>query len=424
MKKFFSPLFFFTAVLAMILSAGDVRAVLAPQIYLSDLDTGGNTYKAGAAITGSVRVKNYESSYRGDLSFQFQLLAKAIDGVPRQIIDQKTSQEKFELAADADVVKFFNYALPANLPGGDVIFRVQLITGRGEEINWIDAPLAIGGEGIFLELNNARIIKNGEALSNAAGVYYDSGETVNIQFDVKNNTDLIGIVFPRVITYKRNPSAEAVGTFDFDGITINSNSARTLNYELPKLTAPETYSSEVRLYDSKTKLPVSNALFFRWIISGINAKILYVDADKSDYSAGETAQINIAYTGPADNELSGDKAVITTMIVDEKGDIAGRSSQDISLGSGEITMEVDLSKNVVGAKVETEISNVSGMLDEYDFNLSPGEVDSHGEESLPIIEQRKFSEDAMAVIFVAIAAFLAFLVAVNFFIRKKSLNKN
>ena len=416
MKKCF---WFFLCLFSVgILFAGQSQAILAPQIYLTDIVLDGNTYKAGATITGSVKVRNYEESHMGNLFLQFELLSKEIDGVPTQVIDRKTGPGEFGLAPGEAAVKSFNYVLPANLPGGNAIFRVQLVNGRGEEINWDDAPIIIGGEGIFLELSNARIMKGGEALSAGAGVYYNVGEVANIKFNIKNDTNSVAIVFPRAITYKRNPGSDVAGTFDFDGITVNSKSEKTAEYELPKLTEPETYFSEIRLYDSKTKLPVSNSIYFRWIISGVNAKILHVDIDKSDYQAGETAQVNVSYAGPADHEFAGDAGTITAILIDGGGNVAGQASRDIALESGNVLIDVPVQKDVRGVKIETEIADGAKILDGYEFKLESGPI---VEPLSPVDDQKEngISQDLIAGILIAVGILAAIGIGIKFFRRKK-----
>lgn len=408
-------------VLAAIFFAGSARAILAPQIYLAELSLGDNVYKAGDTILGTVSVQNYEDSHAGDLFLQFELLAKEVDGVPTQLIDQKISAEEFELAPGAKTTRSFRYLLPANLPGGEMIFRVNLINGRGEEINWEDAPIVIGGQGIFLELSGGRIVKDGQELSVGAGVYYNPGETVNIKFDINNEANSTAIFFVKAITYKRNPGADIAGSFDFNGVTIGPKAARKASYELPKLTEPETYITEIKAYDSATKLPVSNSLFFRWIISGVNAKILYADVDKNSYDAGDIARVNVAYTGPANSELGGGEGAITAKIVDSQGEVVGQSSQSVKLAAGEISMDVEIKKGVDVVKVETDIVGESGTLDRYGFKLASG-ASGDSREQILAPEETAGPKAPIAEILIAAGVLAAGLIGIRFFLRKRKIN--
>jgi len=350
---------------------GRAQAILAPQVYLEDLKIDNNTYKAGATITGTATIENDEDSYQNDLLFQYQLLSKEVDGVPTEVIDQRTGSDKIELAAGAKEEKPFSYTLPANLPNGNSVFRLQLVNSLGEEMGWSDKVINIGGEGTFLTLDNAWIVKDNTQQAAGGGVYYNPGETPNIRFTINNDSGFTISAYPRITTYLRNPGAEIIDKTVENALVIDSGAHQTANYTLAKITNPETYISEVKLYDGKTGLPVSNSVFFRWIISGPGAQVLGTDTDKNFYQAGETAKVTVAYNGPADYKIDGGKGVVESKIVSSDGTIAGQASQEVALSPGKVTINVPVSSNVNGFKVVSDITQGSKSLSQYQVQVGP-----------------------------------------------------
>lgn len=410
--------FYCLSLLFLFLFFGRAEAILAPQIYLDDLKTNQNVYQPGATIDGTISVQNYENFYMGDLLLQFQLLAKEVDGVPTQVIDQQTTTNKFELAAGAKIVKSFSYILPANLPNGNLVFRVQLVNGRGEEINWDDKIINIGGNGSFLILDNAWIIKDNKQMAAGGGVYYNPGETVNVRFDINNNSGFTISAFPRIVTYLRNPGMKIADNTDQTISVFTPGSHQTMNYTLPKLTKPETYLTEIKLYDSQTKLPVSNSIFFRWIISGEGAEILFTQTDKNLYKTGETAHVAIQYNGPADYNLTGGKGVIETAILDNNGTIVGQTSQEITLESGQVTMDIPIQKDVNGFKVVSSITENSNKLDQYEMPIKSDSSQTVFQKEQPVSQKSSPFKNLWGNIIGAILLIVAIGIIIYFVKRK------
>ena len=136
------------------------QALLAPQVYLTELNLAKNSFDPGEQIVGNVSLMNYEEFVMSDLVFYFQLLGNEVDGVPTQMIDEQKGQEIFSISPGQEITKSFSYTLPSNLPKGDFKFRIQLATSRGEEMGWIDKIISIGGERKFLILDNYWLVKD------------------------------------------------------------------------------------------------------------------------------------------------------------------------------------------------------------------------------------------------------------------------
>ena len=369
-----SLILFLVFIFGISLISSEINATLAPQVYFTELKLEKNSFEPGEEIRGSVSLWNYEDFVISDLVFYFQLLGEEIDGVATQMIDEKIDREIFSLSAGEKATKSFSYLLPSNLPQGDFKFRIQLANRKGEEMSWIDKVITIGGEGKVLTLDNYWILKDGQNLSPGAGVYYQPEEIAEVVFDVINDSKFTITAFPKIITYKRNVSGTIINTQEEKGIILKPAEKRTLKISLPRLEKPESYLSEVRFYDSDSLEPISNSIYFRWIISGPDAEILFSNLNKDSYEEGEEAEVQIQFTGPADFRVEGGEGEIKVYLFDEKGKLVGQKEKKIELKSGQIIVKVPLEERVDNPKVLTEIIKEGNILDQYEFQIKPVKI--------------------------------------------------
>jgi hypothetical protein len=125
-------------------------SLIAPQIYLTEINLSKLNFQAGDIVQGSVSLENYEEYTMTDLVFHFQLWSDEVEGVPTQLIDQKIGKEVFALAPGEKTTKNFEYQLPQNLPQKDYfVFRVRIANTKGEEWGWIDKVIQIGEKESF-----------------------------------------------------------------------------------------------------------------------------------------------------------------------------------------------------------------------------------------------------------------------------------
>ncbi len=363
-KFFFLFSFLFLGLFLLFLKA---EALLVPQVYPTNLSLSKTTFLPQEIIEGSVSLKNFEDRYVNDLILHFQLFKKGPEGLPTELLDNKIGKEVFSLAPSQEITKSFSYQLPSNLPQGKLIFRVQLATSRGEELTWIDQEITIEGGGKFLTLKNYWILgKNQEKLHPGAGVYYQPGETPQIIFDVSNDSNSTITAYPQIITYKRNEGGKIIKIQKEKEITFDPSSQKTLTYSLPSLTTPDTYLSKVTLFEKSTNQPISNSIYFRWIVSSPDdAEILFVKTDKNSYQANEKAKIEISYTGPADIRVGGGKAQLQIKMFDQKGNLVGEVQKEIDLKVGTEIIEVPVKRKVENPKIEVAIVKNGKILDSH-----------------------------------------------------------
>jgi hypothetical protein len=248
--KFLFLICFFVLVLLPNFSEG----LIAPQIYLTEINLSKLNFQAGEIVQGRVSLENYEEYTMADLVFHFQLWSDQVEGVPTQLIDQKIGKEVFSLVPGEKVVKDFEYQLPQNLPQKDYfVFRVRIANTKGEEWGWIDKVIQVGGEGKFLTLENNWILKGSEKLHPGAGVGYQPGEIPQVIFDVSNQSNFTISAFYKIITYKRNVG-EVLNEVEKERFVFKPKEKKTITTELPQLFKPDSYLSEIKFFDKAANL--------------------------------------------------------------------------------------------------------------------------------------------------------------------------
>ncbi len=392
-------------------------AIVLPQVYLTDLDISNTQFEPGDLLSGSVSLKNYEEYIVSDLGLSYQLLVVDADGVPTQVIDETPPNQYFSLPAVGEETRNFSYQLPSNLPKGSLNFRVQLKSARGEDLGWADEKIEVGGKGNFLSLSNYWFIVDNEQVDPGGGYNFDRGDVPVVVFKVENSTEFLINAYPRAVTYKRNVSEDPVRSSNSGVISLSSGESLDVELELPSIITPDSYLTEVRMYDSDTDEPVSNAIFFRWIIVGDDAEVITASADKSSYNAGDGALITIQYSGPAAHTIDhGGEGVLEVELYDQAGNLVGKEEKNILLKAGEAVLNVPVSKNVENPQVVSRISQGSKILDEYVLKSSESVVDA-GKTSV----DKQDNNDNRVLLIGALAGvlFIAFSV-VMFFLRSRA----
>jgi len=358
-------------------------ALLAPQIYLTEINLSKENFLPGENIEGEVTLWNYENFAFGDLVLHFYLLGEEVEGVPTQVIDSKKDTKVFSLFAGEKKTIKFVYSLPENLPKGALKFRVRVANQKGEEMTWIDKVVNIGGEGEFLVLENYWILKNGEKLAPGGGVDFNPNEIPQVIFDVKNETPFNLAGFIKITTYKRKEGGEMVSEERKENIVLNSQETKTVKTTLSSLSKPDTYLSKVQILNEKNQ-PISNPIYFRWIVRGENdAEVLFIQSQKSSFKKDEIAKIKVQFTGPAHEKEVPDKGILKVKILNERGEVVGEGEKVIDLKSSEEIVEVYVKKDVENPKIVTEILKENEILDKYEIAFKEEEEEAPQEKEIP-----------------------------------------
>ena len=394
-------LFSFVLAVSIFFVCLGVGAIIAPQIYFTDISINKENLQTGEDISGSVSLWNYEDYVISDLSLHMQLFTMNDDGTVGRIIDSEKGSEDFTLKKGEKLSKDFNYVLPLNLPRGELTLRVQLVSDRNERLGWIDKIINIENDSVFLILDNEWILRDGppleaECLSGGSlegseeltegipeemqtgsgkyavnmGVNYMPGEEPGGMFDVSNPYSADVNAYYKVVVYERNYGSEIVSEKESEKLTLKAKSRETVNITLPKIEKPGSYLAELKYYDEANN-PISNSMLFRWVIVGDGAKILHVSPDKASYNKGERAKIQAEVVGPAGfcSALTGEE-IFEVKLFNQDGDIIGSANTKIDVEKIAFSLDVPISKNVDNPRIEAKLTRNGEILDTYDSQLN------------------------------------------------------
>ena len=269
------------------------------------------------------------------------------------------------------------------------------------------------------------LIQGDEKTPPSVGVYSlpeDDPQKTIFSMKVTNESENEVSFIPILTTRKRTLSGPTVHTKEAEKTTLKSKESTTLEFFRPALTKPESYLTSLTLHEPETKTQISNMLNFRWIISGqVDAEILYVKTDKNIYEKGETAQITVHYTGPADYKVKGGDGEISVEIKDSKGSSIGLGSVPVSLDkSGEATISITLAEAAVNPILTASISRQGETLDSYELSIESGASSSQKTESPKMVSAppQKTSSFSSCFIFASIIV----VIATFLFVRKYKKN--
>lgn len=379
------------------------NALIAPQVYFTDLTLEKESFMPGETIKGSVSLWNYEDYVMSDMVLNFEILGGEVDGIATQMIDQKKGEKTFSLLSGQETTQSFDYQLLSNLPEGTFKFRVQLTNGKGEEMSWIEKVINIGGEGEFLIIDNYWILKDEEKLPASGGVYYEEGEIPNVIFDVTNDSPFTINSFFQPITYKRN-IGQSPEEGEKESVILEPGEKVTLETSLPSSIVPQTYLTEIRFYSTDSQEPISNSIYFRWIISGEeDAELLFASLDQDSYQAGDEATAQIQYTGPANFEFEGGEGIIEVQLYDENGELVGEGRKPVEMKAGQVAINVPIEKDVDNPRVVTQINKGDELLDEYAFQTT---TETKGPTGPQEIEKESFFEKNQLLILVILLSII------------------
>ncbi len=356
-------LFFLNLTLWALCAPLSSEGMLATQIYCTDFiltSEPNQILSPGDEIQGSITLWNYEDLIAPDLKLRIELINSG------NLIAFQDTYEIFAIPSKQEIIREFNYIIPSYAPSGDSILRVQVINSRGEELSWLDENIKISSQDQIVLLDDFWFVKDEINIHPGSGLSYQPNEESVITFKINNRTDREITVYPTVRVHQHSlGSLFEEKTYSI--ITLAPSETISQNLSLPAINYPSSYLAELVLYDAKTGYPISNTIFYRWIISGRSARILSIGVDQALYRRNEQANLRIQLVGPADYNVPLQQGTLLVIFYNHKDEIVGQAQKlNISLSSGqEIILSVPIEEEVSNPRIVASIYSGEITLDEY-----------------------------------------------------------
>lgn len=361
-----NPILFFLGLTLWILCVPlSSEGMLATQIYCTDFiltSEPNQILSPGDEIHGSITLWNYEDLIAPDLKLRIELINSG------NLIAFQDTYEIFAIPSKQEIIREFNYVIPSYAPSGGSILRIQIINSRGEELSWFDKNIKINSQDQIVLLDDFWFVKDEINIHPGSGLSYQSNEEPVITFKINNGTDQEITAYPivRVHQHSLGPLFEEK---TYSVLALAPGETSSQNLSLPVIDYPSSYLAELVLCDAKTGYPISNTIFYRWIVSGRSARILSIGVDQSLYRRNEQANVRIQLVGPADYSVPLQQGTLRVIFYNHKDEIVGQAQKlNISLLSGqEISLSVPIKEEVSNPRIVASIYSGETTLDEYEI---------------------------------------------------------
>jgi len=365
MLKFKSISFLCLLVIFSFCLLNQAQASYVPKIYALDLKI---NEVNDSQINGEFTIWNSEDYYFSDLNYVIMLF-KGTEFNELQLIDTEVSNNTFSVSPKETIAKSFEYFFPKNIITGDYTLRVQIITAKGSELGWSDQIISLEGNNVFLDILNSfsRVLVGTEKEFPLTGINASPEQDVIVFLKVKNLGDAITVI-PNIKIFKRKYNMSLIQEYQDSSVTFAKGEIKEIKLTMPKLITPESYLVEVKFYQDNEQ--VSGIQYFRWVVEGEGAKILYIKTDKDSYIAGEEMKIVIDTVGPADlSNINDGKLVI--VVYDQFQNIVTTILKDIELNPRLMSTTITsiIKKDLFNPTIEAKITKDGKVLDEYKIIL-------------------------------------------------------
>jgi PKD repeat protein len=362
---------------------GEGGAILVPEIYILDLKLNKTEFSQGETVTGSFKIQSGENKVVSDLIYSVSLVSK--EPIEQQFgsstikkivrVDEQRNTEKFIIYPNETIEKNFTYKLPPNL-AGEYRLEVVIYQGTGDLVAFRGVDIKIQGESNFVLLRDEVVLKGDQELVAEAGMHFSPEElnrySPKAKFVAENKTNKKIVAIPQVSIYKREAVSTKLSEFQGKEIKLNPGETKTIVLDLPLLKEPNVYVAEIYLLDQQ-KNKISNSIYPRWIVAGLNAEVLSVTTDKPSYKKGEEINLEVSFIGPAHCHEEKIDADLVVKIFNEKDQIVGSLTQKIDLSSKskhQLPLKLTAQNNAKGIKIQAQIIRDGKGLANYETALT------------------------------------------------------
>lgn len=368
-----------------------------PRIYITEVDLSPETLPSlapGDEVSGKVTIWNYEDLILPDLKLRIKLIGSV------GLIEIKDLSQTFSLAPQFETVKSFRYTIPTHAPSEELTLRIEVVNSRGEDFTWSDQKITVTGLNRFVKLSDFSFIQEEENFHPGAGLVYQPLEPPQISFKVENSFDQKITAYP-VVRLHRRSLGTMIDEKRHPEFTIDAQSSEQYLLNLTGIGQPNSYLTELALYDHETNLPISNTALYRWVVLGRNANILSIAVDQPYYWRQREALVSLKIVGPADHLTPLPFGSVSVSFYDHEDRLVGQSQQEnINLaGTQEITLSVPIEEMVTNPRIVAAVQSSGIVLDEYQVNIHD---ENYRQPSTPESWWQRYQEELLFIIAILI----------------------
>ena len=318
---------------------GAGNAYVTPSIFIDDIELNSVNFQSGESISGSFNVLNQDDETVSNLFYGVELLKiKDVTKDPfsrdnLEEVDSYVDDKKLSFLPRTEGEVAFGYELPPKMPTGQYVLRVFVKNPEMMPFAWGWKSLGYieGESGPRLSVRSIQVITSEGSFGKHAGVPVEKGNAPSLKLSLYNpSEEIVEDAETHIVAHRKNSDGETVRDFKRDvEVAFESQKETTYSIELPVFDEPDVYWSEIELLRNGETVSFKDD--FHWVVAGDYGRVIRAELDKSDYGAGETANLELVLAGRPDVHLSKDSQTVgelevRTFIECEEGGRIGEES--------------------------------------------------------------------------------------------------
>jgi len=248
---------------------------------------------------------------QGDIHYGVQLLKNPPTG-SQEIIDTKVYDPMLSLRTNQTVRQQMDYTPPSYLSGQyELIGVLRTSNGLPLSTNFLGKVTLKASTSSYIEIKSGTCALR--VRSDTATTTYLQGTTTvspnetlegSCAATAHNTGDIT--VTPSLITYQESIFGAVIpATKSAQNVTFKNNETKEISFIVPKASTPQLYVATLSLVTSSGAI-VSNKVAMQYVVRGPSATIQNTLLDKDYYTAGDTAQVSVFWTGSVSFTGTGD----------------------------------------------------------------------------------------------------------------------
>ncbi len=369
-----------------------------------------NTYSISFQLDNRVGIQS-------DIRYGVELMNKSTG----QIADLYLVNQALTLGENQSKDLTLKYSLPGFLSNGSYNLMIVAQNASGLPLavvpaGYPEAIIDIQNNSKLINLQDCSLFVDASSTNNSLFANLNSNQALTATCKVNNLTNDNNYSL-QLITHKGGKFGNILNNAIEQDLGIKKNTNNTINFKIPTLNNPGSYSVDTFLINSKGE-KVSPSIYFTYNISGLNVIIQNLILDKDSYKSNDTAKLQLFWNGSSIN--SNNNLTLDAKIYDNSNNLCGEISKKLSLdlNLSDLNLNIPIARNC--PKAIAKVNILSG-----DQVLANSEIDSNNSSNNININPniKNISNTQVNKVYILIFILVLVLLAYGILVFKKSANK-
>ncbi|QQS61290.1 MAG: hypothetical protein IPN70_05400 [Candidatus Moraniibacteriota bacterium] len=374
-----------------------------------------------------------------DVRYSIRLVDGTTNDFYFATLDEKIYPEIISLGENASLKKQITYTAPEYLSGEYTLsLFASNSSGRLLSLNTVGEgkiTLTSSKPFVFIERKSCKLSVKGEAgkeYTLEQGLDVKKEETMLLTCGVKNNTKEKLTLIPTFKTFERNSFGKPIEDIPAsqEQFILNAGETKTLTLEVPLANIPQAY--DTKLSFTNTENIPSNEIISHYVIQGKSATIGNLLLDKKSYTKGETANVELFWSGSADT-FFGSRAglqekediIASILLLDEKNTPCTQESKTVlnNLNRNKAFIQIPIIAECPSYQAQVDMRDANGNVlaqKTYSFlKVQEKGINDLREKALINEEERN-----PVFLFLSLSVFLLLVMLILFVVKKRGGRKS